>query len=380
MPLAESIALALAALPAAIVVFSLPCHALLLRMAGHAQASARKMAPHPPPAWPPLTVVLPAANEERTIARRIACLRAAYPEELLRIVVVLNNSRDSTKAVCKDLGVEMLHSAPGKMAALEMGRLSCNTDLLLITDCDVIHGEDTVKLLVAGLLQDAPQVCALSAFCAFDAPRDTRLMRSMQRHQEHYNMVCHQHGELSSALLVQGPMTLYRHRLMPPIPAGAAEDEISIAAEIVRRGLRARLLPQARVSQMLPEGVRPLLRMRTRQASRQVLSAFRALPAVAREGSPPLFRTIFFTYLFLPRCLPLVTAPLVLSLLIGLLPAWPLLAVLAGGGIVLGLCSPSALLHLVALHQGWLWLPVIAREGSAWAGYERDTSNSSESP
>jgi dolichyl-phosphate beta-glucosyltransferase len=98
---------------------------------------------------PFLTIVIPAYNEERRLPRSLDrigdFLRGqAYPAEIL---VVENGSTDDTSGVVQRYGrsiqegdpfvLELLHSAPGKGAAVKTGMLAGRGEYLFICDADL---------------------------------------------------------------------------------------------------------------------------------------------------------------------------------------------------------------------------------------------------
>ena len=135
--------------------------------------------------WPNITCIIPVANEEKTIKNKIENLWEAYPADRMRIIVVLNNSRDRTGDICRYLDVDVIESSPGKLNALETGRLAAETEYVLATDSDVTINKNTVKRLVSLLAQETKDVCAISAFCGYSFDRPCRLgnfMNVLGRH------------------------------------------------------------------------------------------------------------------------------------------------------------------------------------------------------
>ncbi|GAA1311718.1 glycosyltransferase [Saccharothrix xinjiangensis] len=108
----------------------------------------------------PVTVVVPARDEERTIDRCLTGLREQdYPD--LRIVVVDDASTDRTAEVVRrhaaeDPRVRLVESAgppsgwAGKVHALHVGSADVDTDWLLYVDADTEAAPDLVGRLLAG--------------------------------------------------------------------------------------------------------------------------------------------------------------------------------------------------------------------------------------
>ncbi|QDU69058.1 glycosyltransferase family 2 protein [Engelhardtia mirabilis] len=97
-----------------------------------------------------VTVVVPAYNEEATIAEVVAEFLA--PECVDRVLVVDNNSRDRTAQLAASAGADVIaESAPGYGCAIRAGldhSVECSADILVITEADgSFRGEDVWKLL-----------------------------------------------------------------------------------------------------------------------------------------------------------------------------------------------------------------------------------------
>jgi len=121
------------------------------------------LAPAHPINAPPVTIIIPARDEEASIGRCLTSLLAQdYPGEL-RIVLVNDNSRDGTGDVAHSLadarlriidGAERPPGWSGKLWALQQGIEAATTPLLLLTDADIEHKPAHVSTLVAKLESD----------------------------------------------------------------------------------------------------------------------------------------------------------------------------------------------------------------------------------
>jgi cellulose synthase/poly-beta-1,6-N-acetylglucosamine synthase-like glycosyltransferase len=90
------------------------------------------------------------------------CLRSLlaldYPEELLELIVVDNDSRDGTAAVVRGLGprITLLHeSRRGAAAARNRGIASARGDIVAFTDADCVVERSWLRRLVAALADPA---------------------------------------------------------------------------------------------------------------------------------------------------------------------------------------------------------------------------------
>jgi len=110
-------------------------------------------------AWPAITLVIPAHNEELVIAHILdALLDVDYPREKLRVVPVNDRSTDRTQEILESYAakypalifpVHRSEGKPGKAAALKEITETVTTDVMLVFDADYIPGRGLIKQLVA---------------------------------------------------------------------------------------------------------------------------------------------------------------------------------------------------------------------------------------
>jgi len=109
--------------------------------------------------WPPITVMIPAHNEEAVIADALAAvLDADYPRELLTVMPVDDRSSDGTSEIIRSFVHEFPgvvkpfrreEGTPGKAAALRDAMGAVETDVVLVFDADYVPGRGLLKQLVA---------------------------------------------------------------------------------------------------------------------------------------------------------------------------------------------------------------------------------------
>ena len=144
-----------------------------------AVAAWRARLPRPLPAdgvsnaRPFVSVVVPARNEARNIARCIRSLgQSSYPD--FEIVVVDDRSNDGTAELARGVGpgrarsLRVVDGAPlpagwaGKPWACRQGFRQVHGDLLLFTDADTCHGPDLLGHAVAGMEEDEAHVLSVA--------------------------------------------------------------------------------------------------------------------------------------------------------------------------------------------------------------------------
>ncbi|WP_246508728.1 bifunctional polysaccharide deacetylase/glycosyltransferase family 2 protein [Actinocrinis puniceicyclus] len=123
---------------------------LLLLLATARRHARRRRRPWGPPVREPVSVIVPAYNEEAGIEATIrSLLRNDYPME---VIVVDDGSTDGTAAVAERfalLGVRLVRQQnAGKPAALNTGIAHARGRLLVLLDGDTVFEPDTIRTLV----------------------------------------------------------------------------------------------------------------------------------------------------------------------------------------------------------------------------------------
>ncbi len=99
---------------------------------------------------PTVTIVIAAHNEESTIERRIANLKALdYPRELVEIVVTSDASTDRTEELAEQAGVRVVRNPRGgKVAAQDRAVAETSGEVLAFSDANAMWAPDALRTLV----------------------------------------------------------------------------------------------------------------------------------------------------------------------------------------------------------------------------------------
>jgi len=107
-----------------------------------------------PKSFPSMSVLIPAYNEEKVIAKTIeGLLITDYPGKL-EIIVIDDGSKDSTLQIARRFerkGVKVLHKENGgKATALNFGFTMSKGEIIVIVDADTITGRHSLKQIMKG--------------------------------------------------------------------------------------------------------------------------------------------------------------------------------------------------------------------------------------
>ena len=145
---------------------------LFVQTVANLRSIRRLRANQTPRARPPISIVVPARNEARSIERAVtAFLAQDYGN--FEIIVVNDRSTDATAEILRSFndprlividGSDTPQGWLGKPWALEQGRLRARGDLLLFVDADLIYGPEALRAAVAELETHGAGLIALWPF------------------------------------------------------------------------------------------------------------------------------------------------------------------------------------------------------------------------
>jgi len=134
-----------------------------------------------------LSIVVPAYNEERTIAAMLDEVRAVDLGAIgveRQIIVVSDGSTDRTPEIARaQEGVEVIHYTPnrGKGAAVRRGIESADGDIIIIQDADLEYDPRDYLAILKAMLDGGARVVYGSRILGFEQAYGHRLMRRHDR-------------------------------------------------------------------------------------------------------------------------------------------------------------------------------------------------------
>lgn len=214
---------------------------------------------------PPVTLVVPAFNEGKNIARKIEDLRALdYPKDRVEILVVNNASTDNTREVASQFPVGVLDSPRGKVNAINAGIKHAHSDIIVVTDADTLLKPDAIKSLVTCFANSSIGAVGGKAIvednCSFFG-------RSKMRYHEADWVLRTLEGKLDSVISLDGKLMAFRKSLLPEIPPECVVDDLEITFRLRSQGFRALVDDNALVYEVGPQTFRAEIRQIRRRVA-----------------------------------------------------------------------------------------------------------------
>lgn len=132
---------------------------------------------------PTVSILIPAHNEEVVIRQTLkAMVQLSYPKHLLEIIVINDNSSDSTGDIVQSFSeqydhVHMIETKPpfagkGKSTALNEGLKASTGEVICVYDADNMPEQKAVYHLVLGLLNDPKAGAVVGKFRVINAAKN----------------------------------------------------------------------------------------------------------------------------------------------------------------------------------------------------------------
>ena len=229
----------------------------------------RPIRPKDPKIWPKATVVIPAYNEEKTLAKTIeSVLNLDYPRNKLEIIVVDDGSTDSTLKIAKryiSKGVKVIHKKNGgKGSALNLAIKRSTGEFIGGLDADSFVHPKALKYIIAHF--DDSKIMAVTPALKIYKPKT---FWQFLQHAEYLFGVFNRKAfaVLDAIHVTPGPFTIYRRWFFDKY-GGYDEnnitEDIEIALRIQRNNYRIENAVNANVYTVSPRTFGELFKQRIR--------------------------------------------------------------------------------------------------------------------
>ncbi len=220
---------------------------------------------------PKVSIIIPAYNEERSIARKLEnTLALDYPRDRLEIIVIDSASTDKTANIVEEF--IMSHSIIpikfiredkriGKSHALNRALSQCTGDLVAITDADSTLDLASLKLAVHNFAD--PRVGAVTGKILVRNVESSNTTRSEGSYRELYDTFRLGESRHYSTFIFNGPLAVFRRNALERFYPGA--DDTGTAMEMILKGYRTIYEPDALVYENASPGYRAMFAQKLRR-------------------------------------------------------------------------------------------------------------------
>jgi len=229
------------------------------------------VADHPEPTeFPSISVLLPAYNEEETLAEAIrSVLGQEYPDEKIQPIIIDDGSEDGTAAIAREFAdrgeVTLIQQQnQGKGVALNTGLAAATGDIVAVQDADSVIAHDAYRKMVGHFETDS-----IAAVIAGIKPLacDT-LLQQVQRVEYLLGIVYRRlMASINTLYVTPGALSMYRRETVEDLGGFDEEtltEDLEIAMRLRNEGHDLGMTATAITFTEFPSRFRTLLRQRVR--------------------------------------------------------------------------------------------------------------------
>lgn len=197
---------------------------------------------------PRATFIIPAYNEAKGIAAKIAnTLSLDYPHDRIEVLVVSNGSTDATADIVRgwhDERVRLIElEQPGKMEALNTGARAASGEILVFTDADFLLDRHALREIARKFADPTVGgVCGSRKKSRRDGDSTGR-GEGLYTRWDRWQKI--KESRIGSVFAADGLLYAIRSHLYVPIDDPAQADDIAISARIPLQGYRLLFEPNA---------------------------------------------------------------------------------------------------------------------------------------
>jgi len=197
---------------------------------------------------PTVTLLIAAYNEANVLAEKLSnSLQLDYPQNKLRLLVVSDGSTDGTDMIAekfKENGVELLSLAPnrGKMTALNEGFKTINSEIVVLSDANVMYDSYSIRKLVRHFVD--PSIGAVSGKVTLINDHLSYADAEVKYYDVEHS-IQQLEGDTGSMIGADGAMYALRTELYRQLPEDTILDDFVISMGVVKQGRRLIHEPEA---------------------------------------------------------------------------------------------------------------------------------------
>jgi cellulose synthase/poly-beta-1,6-N-acetylglucosamine synthase-like glycosyltransferase len=263
------------------------------------------------PAEPPVTLVVVAHNEEEIIRAKIDnCLALDYPSDKLTIVVASDGSTDSTNATLRQYETQGVRGyyfpqRAGKMATINQLFPNLHTDIIVLSDANVLYEPDALRMLVRNFADESVGAVSGRVTLMSNQPMPGMPERLYYRYEWTIQQL---ESRMSSLIGVDGAMYGIRRAFFQAVSDHVVLDDFVISMNIAKQGKRVVYEPEARGY----EASAATFDIELRRRSRLVAGAIQSL--LRGEGCPRLTQPLLLWQYVSHKVLRWITSVFLLAL------------------------------------------------------------------
>lgn len=280
---------------------------------------------------PMVSIMVPAHNEGRVIARTVlSLLELDYPHDRLEIIVINDNSSDDSAQLLDEIkrknpernlviiNTDNITGGKGKSNALNIGFSQCHGEYIVIYDADNTPDKNAVRLLTSEIVSDPSLGAVIGKFRTRN--KDVNLLTRFINIETLAFQWMAQAGrwKLLGLCTIPGTNFIIRRSILENMggwDTKAIAEDTEISFRIYRMGFRIKFLPLAVTWEQEPQTLKVWFKQRTRWVKGNIYVLIKNFPLLFKRDTKRVrFDILYFLSVYFLLLTSLIVSDSVLLL------------------------------------------------------------------
>ncbi len=220
---------------------------------------------------PKITVIVPTYNEEKFIRKKLENIfEQDYPKQKME-VIISDASDDRTAEIAKEFPVKIIRAERGKINQINEALKAAKTDIVVLTDADVILDKMAIKNALS-LLHG--KIGAVNGFKKLFHKNNFYFAGKEAYHKKDWDLR-YKEGLIDSCCGLDGELIVFKKTLISKIPTEAYFDDFEMTFMIRKKGYRCVVDKDALFYESPAIGLKEEIKQMRRRAGYSILDVFR---------------------------------------------------------------------------------------------------------
>jgi cellulose synthase/poly-beta-1,6-N-acetylglucosamine synthase-like glycosyltransferase len=202
---------------------------------------------------PEISILIPVHNEENTIVSKLENIKdVSYPKEKIEIIVANDASNDNTLGRVMsfiqqnpELNIKIVNQniRVGKSRTLNKALSACTKPIIIVSDADTLWPSDMLQNGIRYLSD--PKIGAVTGWGINKNLEESWVVKAESAYLSIINLIRLGESKIHSTIRFEGGFCAYKRSAFTNFDHETGSDDSGTALEIVQRGYRAILAPEA---------------------------------------------------------------------------------------------------------------------------------------